>query len=107
MAPVAADSGQSSGAGGRRTGVNALVRDCLPDAVVSLALEAVSQSGAGVLDGPRRVARWCSVRTSTPVRFCASRRSLGQPRLARLRPGQTGSDPNPRVVDDLILSRQS
>jgi hypothetical protein len=34
---------------GRRAGVKALVRGCPPDAVVSLALEAVSQSGAGAL----------------------------------------------------------
>ena len=54
---------------GRRAGVKALVRGCPPDAVVSLALEAVSQSGAGALDGLRTVA------TSTPVRFCESHRS--------------------------------
>jgi hypothetical protein len=34
---------------GRRAGVKALVRGCPPDAVVSLALKAVSQSGAGAL----------------------------------------------------------
>ena len=54
---------------GRRAGVKALVRGCPPDAVVSLALEAVGQSGAGALDGLRTVA------TSTPVRFCESHRS--------------------------------
>ena len=40
---------QSSCPVGRRAGVKALVRGCPPDAVVSLALEAVSQSGAGAL----------------------------------------------------------
>src|SRR5206468_3559024 len=45
-----------------------------PHAVVSLALEAVDQSGAGALEGLRTVAR------STPVRFCESRRS---PQAAR------------------------
>src|SRR3954449_10627217 len=54
---------------GRRAGVKALVRGCPPDAVVSVALEAVGQSGAGALEGLRTVA------TSTPVRFCESHRS--------------------------------
>src|SRR3954452_751475 len=54
---------------GRRAGVKALVRGCPPDAVVSVALEAVGQSGAGALEGLRTVA------TSTPVRFSESHRA--------------------------------
>ena len=60
--------------------MKAWVRGCLPDAVAFLALEAVSQSGAGALfEGLRTVAM------STPVRLCPSHRTLGQPHRGKPR----------------------
>ena len=61
-------------------GVKALVRGCPPDAVVSLVLEAVGQSGAGPLKGCALMLRARRSDSASPTG------SLGQPRLARLRP---------------------